>query len=345
MKRLVYVSAALCSLPLVACYGGDRADGVCPAGETCSPATPDGLLFVGRNPTDQIALSGPLATVIGGTQDVELEFNDATLGAFDLAYTAKVDAPTGVNIDATSGSTVTVTGTGTDANYVRIVDPNGELYDRKQMTGASIDTVSLVPAAVETIPSGMDISFATSNEKFVVALTGRVEDSVLGEIEERLIDDSMQLTLAGSLRVGWDAFTMPSATAGVYSLAVSSGDYSGPPLDLVIVDHIDALAAQPDAPGSIAQNESVIVCFTASSSGRYVAGLDWAFTVNDQAVTAFGNNCANVYTAAASGTLTVKASVAGMSAQTTLAVGPASRQVPGKRPLAWREPAGERAAD
>ncbi len=345
MKRLAYLSAALFSLPLVACYGGDRANGVCPAGETCSPATPNGLLFVGRNPSDEIALSGPLATVIGGTQDVQLEFNDATLGAFDLAYTAVVDAPTGVNIDTTSGSTVTITGTGTDANYVRIVDPSGELYDRKQMTGASIDTVALVPAGPETIPTGMDVSFATSNEKFVVALTGRVEDSVLGEIEERLVDDSMQLTLAGSLRVGWDAFSMPGAGAGVYSLGVSSGDYSGQPLDLVIVDHIDSLTVQPDAPTTVAQNESVVVCFTASSSGRYVAGLDWEFTVDGQAVSAFGNNCADVSTTSTSGSLTVKASVAGMNAQTMLAIGPASRQVPHKQPRAWREPAGERTVD
>ncbi len=345
MKRLAYLSAALCSLPLVACYGGDRANGGCPAGETCSAATPNGLLFIGRNPSDQLNLSGPLATVIGGTQDVQLDFNDDALGAFDLPYTAKVDAPTGVNIDATSGSTVTITGTGTDANYVRIVDPNGELYDRKQMTGASIDTVALLPAAVETIPSGMDISFATSNEKYVVALTGRVEDSVLGEIEERLVDDSMQLTLAGSLRVGWDAFSMPGATAGVYSLDVSSGDYSGQPVGLVIVDHIDSLAVQSDAPTTVAQNGSVIVCFTASSSGRYVAGLDWSFTVNGQAAAAFGSNCANVYTSATSGTVTVKASVAGMNAQTMLAIGPSSRQVPHQQPRAWREPAGERAAD
>src|SRR5579862_8759762 len=99
MNRFTYAFACL---PLFACFGGDRADtGQCPAGETCSPATPNGLLFIGRNPSGEQLIAGPGATAIGGTQDIQLDYADDAEGAFDLTYSALVDAPIGVAVDHT----------------------------------------------------------------------------------------------------------------------------------------------------------------------------------------------------------------------------------------------------
>ena len=56
MKRLPYLASAA-ALSLAACYGGERANsGECPAGETCSPATPTGLDFVGNKLANELLL-------------------------------------------------------------------------------------------------------------------------------------------------------------------------------------------------------------------------------------------------------------------------------------------------
>ena len=77
MKSLLLASF---SLPLVACYAGERAaTGECPAGETCSDATPRGLSFVGNHLINDLLLSGPRASCMRALQpespldDPELE--------------------------------------------------------------------------------------------------------------------------------------------------------------------------------------------------------------------------------------------------------------------------------
>ncbi len=94
-----------------------------------------------------LILSGPSPTAIGGTQDIALQY-DPTTGHFvplDLPYTADDDGGIGVAIDHTAGSVVSVRGVASRTNYLRIIDATtGELFDRKELTGAAIDSLSLV---------------------------------------------------------------------------------------------------------------------------------------------------------------------------------------------------------
>src|SRR5688572_30139956 len=95
MKRLLF---SFLSLPLVACYGGERRNtGECPAGETCSDLTPTGLDFVGNRMVGELLLSGPRATAIGGTQSIALEYDrgDGVDVALDLPFSADDDGGIG----------------------------------------------------------------------------------------------------------------------------------------------------------------------------------------------------------------------------------------------------------
>ena len=120
--------------------------GQCPAGETCSPLTPNGLHFIGNQLADDLNLVGPAPTAIGGTQEVALQYDrgDGILIALDLPFTADDDGGHGVKVNATSGSVVTISGEGSRTNYLRILDADdGTLFDRKLLTGALDDDRAL----------------------------------------------------------------------------------------------------------------------------------------------------------------------------------------------------------
>ena len=337
MKRLLY----LASLPFLAvgCYGGERYNtGACPAGETCSSLTPKGLQFVGNALVDDILISGPRATAIGGTQVVALEYNrpnDNVTVALDLPFTADDDGGLGVKVSATSGSQVTMLGAGSRTNYLRILDKDGLLMDRKELTGAAVDKFELTPSDFESIPSGALLAFAPGKRTVGVALYGAVQHST-GPVSERIVDTSMQLDLAGATTKAWDTLEVANATVGTSTLTVTAGDKPAASLDFVVVDHADALAAIDPAPTTIMPNGSQSICFAAtmasSPDARYIAGLTWTFNVDGQQkmqgdgmVT---RNCVSVNTTKTSGTVTVQASAGGQSASVVLTVAAARSIAP-----------------
>ena len=322
----------LASIPLVACYGGERAaTGACPAGETCSAKTPGGLQFVGGALADDIMVSGPAPTAIGGTQDITLEYDrgDGTFVPLDLPYQADDDGGLGVRVDHTAGAVVTVRGAASRSNYLRILDAaDGTLFDRKMLTGAAVDALALVPTDFEMIPDGAQLAWATGDQTIGVALTGAVQESS-GPVEERLVDTSMQLSLPGAERTAWDTLHLPAATPGTYAVSVTAGDRPAANLDLVVVDHADAVSAM-SPPSAIAPSGAADVCFEATSAGRYVVGLDWTFEVDGTTTSqgAFTRNCIEVTTQKTSGTVTVQATAGGQSATLALAVGAMARVTP-----------------
>jgi hypothetical protein len=278
----------LSSLPLIACYGGERANtGQCPAGETCSPATPEGLQFVGASLSDQILLAGPAPTAIGGTQDIELEYDpgDGAMVPLDLPYRADNDGGLGVQLDHTSGAFVTVRGVDSRSNYLRILDASdGTLFDRKELTGAAVDAIALVATDWEVIPDGAQLAWAAGDQRIGVALTGAVQEAS-GPAEERIVDTSMQLALDGAEQSAWDELHLPAAAAGTYTIRVTAGDRPAASVPLVVVDHADAVAAM-SPPAGIAPNGETEVCFEATSGGRYVVGMAWSYVVDGVAAQA-----------------------------------------------------------
>ena len=285
--RLAYLLVPLLPLPLVACFGGEReTTGECPAGEVCSPKTPNGLHFFGDALVDDILLSGPVPTAIGGTQNVKLEYDrgNGQLVPLDLAYTADDDGAIGVKVDHVTGAFVVVKGTGSRTNYLRILDADdGTLFDRKQLTGAALKTIQVVTADFERVPVGKNLAWGTGLQHIGVALYGDVQTGS-GPESQRLVDTSMALTLAGSERVAWDIVRIPNATVGTATLQVTAGDKPAANVDVVIADHADSLAAIAP-PLSIPPNGSQEVCFMAQAQGRYLAGLVWMYDVDGTTVT------------------------------------------------------------
>jgi hypothetical protein len=329
MKRLL--SLSLLSLPLVGCYGGERYNtGECPAGETCSDVTPTGLEFIGNSLYGEILLSGPRPTAIGGTQAIALQYEraDGVEIALDQPFSADDDGGLGIKVDAISGSQVIVRGAGSRSNYLRILDIDGLLMDRKELTGAAVDTIALIPEDLENVPAGKQLAFAAGAREFGVAIYGDVQTSS-GPRSQRLIDTSMDLQLAGATRKGWDAMTI-NAVVGTSTLAVTAGDKPAANVDFVVVDHADSVAVIDPAPSTVAANQSTSVCFQAITAGRYVAGLSWTFVVDGVTTTKtdgmLQRNCISVSTQKTSGTVSVSASAGGQTTAMALTVGAMARE-------------------
>jgi hypothetical protein len=350
MNRLLLASL---SLPLVACYAGERAaTGECPAGETCSDATPRGLQFVGNHLVNDLLLSGPRATAVGGTQVVALQYDrgDGVDVALDLPYTADDDGGLGIKVESTSGSQVTVRGAGSRKNYLRILDSDGLLMDRKELAGASLSRMELVSNDYETVSEGTLVAFAVGERELGVALYGDVQHSS-GPVAERLVDTSMQLSLAGSTKIAWDTLRL-DAPVGTYALDVTAGDKPANTLDVVVVDHAETLAVLPSAPTTIMPNGSMSLCFEAKASGRHVIGLDWSFDVDGVAVVqganAVNRNCVGVTTTKTTGTIAVSGTAGGQTASVSLTVAAAREQLditPSIKPMPVAIPtAGDRAS-
>ena len=329
-------------LALPACTGGQRANtGVCPEGETCSAKTPNGLHFIGNVLTDDVVLAGPSITAIGGTQDVALQYNrgDGLLIALDLPYDTDDDGGAGVTVDHTNGSVVTVRGVGANTNYLRILDAtDGTLFDRKALTAAPLTRIALVPTDDERVPTGAELAWVPGTTTIGVAL--------LGPAQERLVDTSLQLALAGSTRLAWDSVQLPNATSGTYSLAITAANQPATSSDVVIIDHADSVAPI-DPPTIVAANAATLVCFGALASSRYLIGLQWTFQVDGNPVTPPGganaSNCASILTAKTTGNVLVQAAAGGQQATLTLPVGGSARTAP-HHTIPLRTTAGERAA-
>jgi hypothetical protein len=251
--------------------------------------------------------------------------------ALDLPYTADDDGGIGVQFSAQSGSQVTILGAGSRTNYLRILDQNGLLMDRKEMTGADLTHMELMSTDFESVPNGLELAFAPGKRAVGVALYGDVQHSG-GPVSERIVDTSMQLDLAGSTKKSWDTLEVADATVGTSTLTVTAANKPAANLDFVVVDHADQVQAITPAPTSIMPMGSQSICFQALSGARYVVGLTWTFNV-DGVVKTQGDdmlqrNCISVSTTKTTGTVSVQATAGGQSASLALAVGAARSLTP-----------------
>ena len=345
MKRLACVT-----ILLAACTGGERANtGKCPAGETCSDKTPYGLYFIGEDLGDIPAFGAPYATAVGGTQDIALEYEPHSTDPvvpLDLPFTTDDDGGAGITVDHHTGSTVTIRGAGNASNYLRILDASdGTLFDRKQLTGAAIESIGLVstdPAANALVPAGMPVAWTGGDRTFVVALWGEVQGSS-GPQPARLVDQRMQLAMTGADRPSWDELHLQNVPPGTYQVSVQAGDRPAQLLSLLISDQADSVAAV-DPPASIAPAGSVHVCFAGTVQGHFLFGLHWTYVV-DGATTTDTDSCLYVSTTRTSGTVAVQASAGGQTTTLMLPIAAARTTPAAPARLPWSgTPAGERAA-
>lgn len=303
MFRLSLASLSVPALlSLVGCTTlGERAEsGECPAGEVCSSATPYGLHFIGNPMADELFLSGPSATAIGGTQEIELEYErtDGLRYSLDLPWAADDDGALGVRVLEEAGSVVTVGGQRSRKNYLRIVNPgSGELYDRYEIAGAAISDIQLIGTETEVVPQGAPLVWAPGDQKIGIALFGEVQDGSDPEIQ-RIVDSSMALSLSGSERTAWDELRLPNATIGVHALTIEAGEAAARTFDVEVVAGADAITVIGDAVPTVHPTGSTTVCFQARNANRYVYGLTWQFNVDGEASNngkgALRRNCVHV---------------------------------------------------
>jgi hypothetical protein len=338
----------LAAVLLVAACGGEREEsGQCPAGEVCSPATPNGLDFVGTATVDGGNLVGPLAMSIGGTQAVTLYYGGIPTEKLDLPYGALVGDGSAFEVTATIGPEVELLGLGSGESYLRIVDASdGSLFDRKQLSTDAFAAVSTFGLTGEQL-SGTDagVAFAAGDVTFGVGLAG----SANGGLPPRLVDSSAVIDgIAGAQFPTWDS-VQATLAVGTYPIEVTSGGVTQT-TSVVVVDHADSI--QPlSGLDAIPDGTTSRGCFTAISGTRDVVGLSWTFAITaGTGATATPDplypNCADLaLTDSASSTITVTATAGGQSLSYMASTGvPLSApDVPMRAPRRI-DPAGERAA-
>jgi len=346
----LHMRIAYASLLLAACTGGERADsGQCPAGEVCSTETPYGLHFVGASSSDPAfgKLNAPPATAIGGTQRITLQYDKGSgiQTDLDLPYTADDDGGLGVKVDKQEGPNVTLRGTGSRKNYLRILEQGTDLLmDRKELSGASLMSIGIVQTNLEVVPDGSQLAFAVGHQKVGIALYGQVQEGSSPTLE-RIVDQSMLLSSTGGERTAWDAIDFDAAEETTLTVAVTAGDKPQALLPVEIyatADSIDPIDPQTVVPA----NSSATLCFAANAGDYVVVGFPWQFTIDGQTAPAsiVSPNCVVVTATKPSGQIAVAASAGGRSTTVDVTIGQSAVRVPTKTGRDLGTTAGERAS-
>ncbi|MCE9575340.1 MAG: hypothetical protein K8W52_19470 [Deltaproteobacteria bacterium] len=344
MTRIPYFASALIAFAACATEGQRRDTGACPTGEVCSPATPDGLSFVGATFGDDWLVLDPALkiTAVGGTQDVTIN----GIGSLPFSIAISTGALTA---DAPIGAALRLHGVAAGDPLLRIVDPaTRALYDRVTIHAAAIAQISITPATDQLVDQSERVALLRGSG---VDLVARLTDAA----GNRLVDQRM--TIAGaSTRASWDTVHIASVPATEVALTITAGDRPALVATLPVVEGIDTLiAATPLTTEPPAAGDSVLVCFDGHAAGATVIGLTFSLSATGADTTApvFGN-CVSV-TRATAGRVTVHAETEGLQASRDVDFGApstarrASRVRTGAELIAQRFPAhdvtlGERAA-
>ena len=258
----------------------------CPEGEVCSDLTPSGLLFVGdgifRGGSEDLS-----PTAVGGVQRFVL----ADIGA--LPFAVETTGAIVAEVDPTSARSVLVTAVESGGGYLRVVDPDGLLYDR-----IWLETANVSHATFEAFHVG-DLLFvdgpgafwnggratarltAWAGERVVIDRTMTVSSGVAAEVEPLLGDD-------GTPR-NWDAFVVTGLMNGDVSVAAVIGGVTRD-VPIRVVSDTDEIvpALEIFAPPATIHGNATF-CFAAIDGGRVVVGAPWSFDVDGALVSATGS--------------------------------------------------------
>ena len=321
LTRLGVVGGAALAL-LASTEAGDRNDGSCPAGETCAPETPNGLLFEGAPLGVWPALSAHTIAA-GGRQSFRLTWPDST-DPFDLPFVAKVSSPQH-QVVAAGVDRVSVSASGAATGNLRILDSSGALYDRLSIDSAAIASIRMAPAYRSAYPSLDPPRWAlfAGGDATVTAVLADGRGTTI-------VDEDLALRAAApTVRTSWDSFalTVPPA-AGTLELAIDAGDVSDRRVQVPVVNTFDDLAIM--APSESGIGGDITVCFSAWERGAtaspdddlLVVGVPREYQLTGPAtplaIQQWGS-CLEVHTTAA-GTIHVDASVGARTWSTTIEV-------------------------
>jgi hypothetical protein len=310
--RLPTVLALSLALPAAACNMGfgDRAFwGECPGGETCSEATPHGLLFEGPGLSDALVPDwsrGPQITALAGTQTIRLRIlqgDDEPELPFDLPFEARVESGH-VEVIHADGDTLVVRGAATGEGRLRIVDPEtGELYDRILLEAAPVAGIDHAVLDLAWLDGEGPPAWA-----LVADGTAQVVPRLWTAGGRRIVDEGMAIEPADPAatpthRAAWDEaqVTMELPVSGGLRIETTAGRVETIP---VIGTHDPGEIVALDDDLVLAQGHVAIACFRAEAGGIPRAGLDWSFALSpnlepfDLAPWGFARSCLGLHPAA-----------------------------------------------
>lgn len=308
---------------LVACGTDIEPSRDCVLREECTPAGPD-IRFLGTKLFDKAVPEPPSPTALGGEQVVTLwrEADDGELVPFVPVY-ADILAPRPTRVLA-NGSELTIFAEGLGEAPLIVRDEAALVIDWCTHIAATFERAEVFPTEPETIPDGREVAFAPGPRELGVRLFGRY-DTTSGPLQARVVDTSLELSLAGAQRAAWDTLSF-DGTQGSHVLTVVAGNHDPVDIDVAVVANADAMTPLEPVPTSIPLEATTLVCFEATNAERYVAGLTWTFLV-DGVQTVHGDgtsnrNCARATSNKTSGTISVEAQAGGQTATVMLAVEP-----------------------
>lgn len=270
MPPRAYHLAALAPLSLAACTTlGERAStGACPAGETCSPATPVGLAFTGPTLADLPFDSGLHPTAAGGTQTIVV--HDAGSGArLAQPFRATIHAPFAIDAVDAARASVRVRAEAAGTGSLRVTAPDGALYDVlavRALTGTSIGLRS----ATETLRADLGIAAAPGRAvPVVITLSGS---------GARLVDEGLALTVDGTPApdATWQTATLTAPATGAIELVATTSAGERRAFALTAAAAIDRLELHAHDP--LVVNQGGVVCGAAIAGDAQVLGETWAWT-------------------------------------------------------------------
>jgi hypothetical protein len=233
---------------------------------------------------------------------------------FDEPFMANDGGGAAVAVTGIAGPVIHVRGVAPGQNDLEII---GRVSDRETIGAATFDAVEFLPSTHESTGAGLP-AFASGQLTFGLQMFGTIS----AQLGRSLVTDT-SLTVTGwpgATRPTWNSM-QATAVAGTYPLTVTSGSVSLP-IDLVVVDHVDSVAASPIEP--VQAGTFDVVCFAATTNGRNVFGLSWSFSSStDPAVVTVTNsplfpNCADLDIAAhATAPIVVTATAGGVSTTQT----------------------------
>ncbi len=291
-RRLAFLlSLVAIAFPILACSteGGERADGGCPMGETCSPWTPLGLRFTSTPLSDTIGDVPPIA--IGGRTTIGF----SPLGGYDLP---EFSVDVGVGLDASDarrignrGEVVVRGVTETAGSYLRVLaaDESG-LLDRISLQSQAVTQRGLRPYV--GLFQSLNGPFDASTWRYWHELPALTVIAILRDSEgARVVDESLALSasvgfpaaLAEGYERAWD--TLPLDVDGVGAVEVGVGAST---VTLTAVDAVDGLVQLPRADeGSLFRD--AFVCFAATRAGTPVVGAPLTYQwAGEDAIVALG---------------------------------------------------------
>jgi len=259
-------------------------DAPCPAGQTCTSETPEGLFFGGTGLSDPTSSVDPILPVaVGGIETISaLAGTNSASPAFTGSFTAASADPSRFSVGAVTPPSVVVHGRAAGDSALQLFEPGTTtLLGQVTVPVAALSTATLFPSEltfveVSTPPTPWALLAGSAAVPLIVKLadaSGR-----------RLVDEATTLTAtSGALtRQAWDLFAVTAAPApGAMSFAIQAGGASFAAtapvvaaVDAITLSEISLFETPPPVP--VVGTDPLFFCLAAHSGGSLVAGATWA---------------------------------------------------------------------